>query len=144
MERYKIARPDSMQWIFNGRGKVLSAPLQHDGVQRAQHLRRAVGIPLSLRFRREASGIRILDNETTRRRDTNDPCGWNFCYGAPFCIAPQDNTWFPHAERRTGPFHKNFKTGTVSFAIQTRNARLGTIERRCRWRSRLRTATPLR
>jgi hypothetical protein len=119
MERYKIARPDSMQWIFNGRGKCFPRRFSMTGFNGLNMLDGPWGYRFHFDFVEKRSGIRILDN-VDEVMDTNDPCGWNFRHGAPFCIVPQDNTWFPHAERRTGSFHKNFKTGTVSFAIETR------------------------
>ena len=119
MERYNIARPDSMQWIFNGRGKCYPRRFSLTGFN---GLNQITG-PWEYRFRfdfvEKRSGVRIMDN-VPEVMDTNDPCGWNFRAGAPFCIVPQDDTWYPHASRRTGSFHKNFKTGTVSFGIATR------------------------
>ena len=66
-----------------------------------------------------AAGRGILDN-VSEVMNTEDPLGWNFRAGAPLCLLAQDETWYPHFYRRVGTFHKHFKTGTVSFAIETR------------------------
>jgi len=119
MERYNIARPDSMQWIFNGRGKCYPRRFSLTGFNGLNQISGAWEYRFRFDFVEKRSGVRIMDN-VPEVMETNDPCGWNFRAGAPFCIVPQDDTWYPHAERRTGSFHKNFKTCTVSFWIATR------------------------
>jgi hypothetical protein len=129
MERYNIARPDSTQWIFNGRGKCFPRRWSLTGFNGLNQISGPWQYAFHFDFVEKRSGIKILDN-VYEVMDTNDPCGWNFRKGAPFCIVPQDDTWYPHAERRTGSFLKNFKTGTVSFGIETRtivSARSGEV-----------------
>jgi len=119
MERYAIARPDSMQWIFNGRGMCFPRRWSLTGFNGLNSTDGPWKYHFNFDFFEKRNGVRIVDN-VPDAMDGSDPCGWNVRAGAPFCIVPQEDTWFPHYERRTGSFHKNFKNGTVSFAMETK------------------------
>ena len=119
MERADIARPDNTQWIFNGAGRTCPRRWSLTGFDGLGFLHRDDGYRFHFDFVEKRSGVRIVDN-VHERMAQEDPLGWNFRRKAPFCIVPQEDTWYPHFERKTGSFHKYFKTGTVSFAIETR------------------------
>ena len=119
MPRYQIARDDSLLWIFNGRGKCHPLRYSLTGFAGLNHVEGDGGYRFRFDFLEKRSGARILDN-VSEVMNTEDPLGWNFRAGAPLCLLAQDETWYPHFYRRVGTFHKHLKTGTVSFAIETR------------------------
>jgi hypothetical protein len=119
MPRYQIARDDSLLWIFNGRGKCNPLRYSLTGFAGLNHVEGDGGYRFRFDFLEKRGGARILDN-VSEVMNTDDPLGWNFRAGAPFCLLAQDETWYPYFYRRVGTFHKHFKTGTVSFAIETR------------------------
>jgi hypothetical protein len=120
MERSAIARPDSMQWIFNGRGKCFPRRWSVTGFNGCNISYGPWEYSFHFDFVEKRSGTRIVDNAYELMDAGQDPCGFNFRAGETVCIVPQDDTWYPHFERRTGTFCKNYKTGTVSFGIETR------------------------
>jgi hypothetical protein len=119
MERSDIARPDNTQWIFNGAGRTFPRRWSLTGFDGLGFLHWSDGYRFHFDFVEKRSGVRIVDN-VYERMAQEDPLGWNFRRNAPFCIVPQADTWYPHFERKTGSFYKNFQTGTVSFGIGTR------------------------
>jgi hypothetical protein len=118
MPRHQIARDDSLLWIFNGRGKCHPLRYSLTGFSGSDHVEED-GYRFRFDFLEKRSGARLLDN-VSEVMNTGDPLAWNFRAGAPLCLLAQDETWYPHFYRRVGTFHKHFKTGTVSFAIETR------------------------
>ena len=119
MARHKIARDDALLWIFNGRGKCNPCRYGLTGFKGLNYVDGDGGFRFRFDFLDQRSGKTILDN-VPDVMGTEDPLGWNFRAGAPLCVVSQDETWFPHFYRRTGTFHKHLKSGTVSFAIETR------------------------
>ena len=119
MPRHQIARDDSLLWIFNGRGKCNPLRYSLTGFSGLNHVEGDGGYRFRFDFLEKRSGLRLLDN-VPDIMNTDDPLGWNFRAGTPLCVLAQDETWYPHYYRRVGTFHKHFKTGTVSFAIETR------------------------
>jgi hypothetical protein len=119
MPRHKIARDDTLLWIFNGRGKCNPCRYGLTGFKGLNYVDGDGGFRFRFDFLDQRSGKTILDN-VPDVMGTEDPLGWNFRAGAPLCVVSQDETWFPHFYRRTGTFHKHLKSGTVSFAIETR------------------------
>ena len=121
MDRCDIARPDSTQWIFNGSGRCIPRRWSITGFTGLGFVHEPDGYRFRFDFLEKRSGGRIVDNvNEVIDGKSGDPLGWNFRAGQPFCIVPQKDTWYPHFERRTGSFHKNFATGMVSFAIESR------------------------
>ena len=119
MPRHQIARDDSLLWIFNGRGKCNPLRYSLTGFSGLNHVEGDGRYRFRFDFVEQRSALKILDN-VPEIMNTDDPLGWNFRAGAPLCVLTQDETWYPHFYRRIGTFHKHFKTGTVSFAIETR------------------------
>jgi hypothetical protein len=119
MPRHQIARDDSLLWIFNGRGKCNPLRYSLTGFSGLNHVEGDGGYRFRFDFLEKRSGLRLLDN-VPEIMNTEDPLGWNFRAGTPLCVLAQNETWYPHYYRRVGTFHKHFKTGTVSFAIETR------------------------
>jgi hypothetical protein len=112
MPRHKINYSDHRMWLFSGRHRVHAGRWSTTAFSMD-------GYKFRFDFVERRSGIRIMDNIN---EDPGDPLGYNFRPGAPYCIVAQDDTWYPHKQVRTGTFHKQFKTGLVSFAIETTTA----------------------
>lgn len=119
MPRHKIARNDSLLWIFNGRGKCHPSRYGLTGFRGLNYVDQDGGFRFRFDFLDQRSGKVLLDN-VPDAMDTDDPLGWNFRAGTPLCVIAQDETWYPHFSHRIGTFHKRLTGGTVSFAIETK------------------------
>jgi hypothetical protein len=130
MERSDIARPDSTVWIFSGSGKSMPRRWSLTGFDGLNYNRTYDGYRFHFNFVEKRSGVTIRDDVHETMDGPVDPLGCNFRSDNKFCIVPQEDTWYPYFERKTGSFLKNFKTGTVSFGIETRTimpARIGEV-----------------